>query len=30
MLDAQIPMYLDFLRIPYPDARAVMEISSRA
>jgi shikimate dehydrogenase len=30
MLDAQIPMYLDFLRIPYTDERAVMEISSRA
>ncbi len=30
MLDAQIPMYLEFLGIPFPDARAVMEISSRA
>lgn len=30
MLDAQIPMYLDFMGIPFPDERAVMEISSRA
>ncbi|HLB14809.1 MAG TPA: shikimate dehydrogenase [Burkholderiales bacterium] len=30
MLDAQIPMYLEFLGIPFPDERAVMEISSRA
>jgi shikimate dehydrogenase len=30
MLDAQIPMYLEFLGIPFPDEKAVMEISSRA
>lgn len=30
MLDAQIPMYLEFLGIPFPDERTVMEISSRA
>jgi shikimate dehydrogenase len=30
MLDAQIPMYLEFLGIPFPDERAVMEVSSRA
>ena len=30
MLDAQIPMYLEFLGIPYPDERTVIEISSRA
>ena len=30
MLDVQIPMYLEFLGIPFPDERAVMEISSRA
>jgi len=30
MLDAQIPMYLDFLGIPFPDERTVMAISSRA
>jgi shikimate dehydrogenase len=30
MLDAQIPMYLEFLGIPFPDERAVMEIASRA
>jgi shikimate dehydrogenase len=30
MLDAQIPMYLEFLGIPFPDERAVMAISSRA
>jgi shikimate dehydrogenase len=30
MLDAQIPMYLEFLGIPFPDERAIMEISSRA
>ena len=30
MLDAQIPMYLEFLGIPYPDERALIEISSRA
>ena len=30
MLDAQIPLYLEFLGIPFPDERAVMEISSRA
>jgi shikimate dehydrogenase len=29
MLDAQIPMYLEFLGIPFPDERAVIEISSR-
>jgi shikimate dehydrogenase len=30
MLDAQIPMYLEFLGIPFADERAVMDIASRA
>jgi len=30
MLDAQIPMYLEFLGIPFPDEQVVMEISRRA
>ena len=30
MMDAQVPMYLEFLGIPFPDERSVIEISSRA
>lgn len=30
MMDAQVPMYLDFLGIAYPDERSVIEICSRA
>ncbi len=30
MMDAQVPMYLEFLGIPFPDERAVIEIASRA
>ncbi len=30
MLDAQIPMYLEFLRIPFPDEAAVVDVASRA
>jgi len=29
-LDAQIPMYLEFLGIPFPDEKTVIEIASRA
>jgi hypothetical protein len=30
MMDAQVPMYLDFLGIPYPDEKAVLELCSGA
>ena len=30
MVDAQVPMYLEFFGIPFPDERSVIEISSRA
>jgi shikimate dehydrogenase len=30
MLDAQIPMYLSFLGLPFPDERSVIDIASRA
>lgn len=30
MMDAQVPMYLQFLGIPFPDERAVIEIASRS
>jgi shikimate dehydrogenase len=30
MMDAQVPMYLDFLGIPYPDEKTVLEICSGA
>jgi len=30
MMDAQVPMYLEFLGIPFPDEKTVIEISSRA
>jgi shikimate dehydrogenase len=30
MLDAQIPMYLQFLGLPFPDERTVIDIASRA
>jgi shikimate dehydrogenase len=30
MLDAQIPMYLEFLGIAYPDERAIIDIAGKA
>jgi shikimate dehydrogenase len=30
MMDAQVPMYLEFLGIPFPDERTVIDISARA
>jgi shikimate 5-dehydrogenase len=30
MLDAQIPMYLDFLGIVYPDERSIIDIAGKA
>jgi shikimate dehydrogenase len=30
MMDAQVPMYLEFLAIPFPDEKSVIEICSRA
>jgi shikimate dehydrogenase len=30
MMDAQVPMYLQFFGIPFPDERSIIEISSRA
>jgi shikimate dehydrogenase len=30
MLDAQIPMYLDFLAIAYPDERSIIDIAGKA
>jgi shikimate dehydrogenase len=30
MMDAQVPMYLEFLGIPFPDEKSVIEICSRA
>jgi shikimate dehydrogenase len=30
MVDAQVPMYLEFFAIPFPDERSIIELSSRA
>lgn len=30
MMDAQVPMYLEFLGIPFPDEKTVLELCSRA
>ncbi len=30
MMDAQVPMYLEFFGIPFPDERSIIETSSRA
>jgi hypothetical protein len=30
MMDAQVPMYLEFFGIPFPDERSVIEIASHA
>jgi shikimate dehydrogenase len=30
MVDAQVPMYLEFFGIPFPDERSIIEMSSRA
>jgi len=30
MMDAQVPMYLQFFGIPFPDERSIIEMSSRA
>ena len=30
MMDAQVPMYLQFFGIPFPDERSIIEISSHA
>ena len=29
MMDAQVPMYLEFLGLPFPGERSVIEICSR-
>ena len=30
MVDAQVPMYLEFFGIPFPDERSIIEMSSHA